>query len=160
MVKAKSVQDVAVQYTVPGEYIEQRIEQSVREVVRGAVEARVSDAVADAVGELVDEVGRKRIGAEVEKVLADGWQIVNNYGESAGGRKTLKDRIGEILNHKDSYSSRSWLDEFVKTAIGEAINKDLKKDIDAAREKFKSEVDSVLTGVIKKAIAGHFGVKQ
>lgn len=159
MAKPKGMQDVSVNYVVPGYLIEQRIEQSINDLVRGAVESQISEAVADAVSGLVEEVGRKRIAAEVEKVLAEGWQTTDSYGSVTGGRKSLKDRVSELLSRRDSYNSRSWMDELVKNQVQEALNKELKKDIDGAREKFKSEVDSVLTGVIKKAVSEHFGIK-
>lgn len=159
--KAKKVQDVSVQYTVPGDLIEARINLSISQLVHDAVEERVSASVADAVSDLVKEISHKRIAAAVDAALAEGWQKTDEYGSTTGVKRTLKERISDILNERDRYSNgRRWLDELVKTQVNEAISKNFKADIEAAREKFKSEVDATLTGVIKKAIAEHFGVKQ
>jgi hypothetical protein len=141
--------------------LEELAEGAIERLVSQKIDAAIESSVAEAVGEAVERIGQKRIAAEIDKVLAEGWQTVNSYGESTGRHKSLKDRIGEILQHKDQYSSRGvYIDEVIKRRVDEALAKDLKGDIDAAKQKFKSEVDSVLTGVIKKAVAEHFGIKQ
>ena len=156
LVKAEPITVELDEYRL-GELAESAVERLVSQKIDAAIEASVSEAV----GEAVERIGQKRIAAEIEKVLADGWQMVNEYGESKGTRKTLKDRIGEILNHTDRYGNgKRWLDGLVKERVNESLNSNFKGDIDAAREKFKTEVDSVLTGVIKKAISEHFGIKQ
>lgn len=141
--------------------LEELAESAIERLVSQKIDAAIESSVGEAVGAAVEKIGQKRIAAEIEKVLADGWTTVNSYGESTGRHKSLKDRIGEILQHKDQYSSRgAYIDEVIKRRVDDALNTHLKADISAAREKFKSEVDSVLTGVIKKAVAEHFGVKQ
>lgn len=142
--------------------LEELAESAVERLVSQKIDAAIESSVAEAVGEAVEKIGQKRIAAEIDKVLIAGWQMVNEYGESKNGaRKTLKDRIGEILNHTDRYGNgKRWLDGLVKERVDESLKSNFKTDIDAAREKFKSEVDGVLTGVIKKAVAEHFGIKQ
>jgi hypothetical protein len=142
--------------------LQELAESAIERLVGEKIDAAIESSVAVAVGEAVEKIGQKRIAAEIEKVLAEGWLTVNEYGESRGGvRKSLKDRIGEILNHKDHYSSRGrWIDELVKKQVDAALAGQLKPEIESARQKFKSEVDGVLTGVIKKAVAEHFGIKQ
>lgn len=141
--------------------LEEMVERVVNQLVRVKTDAVIEAAVGEAVGALVQSVGQKRIAAEIEKTLSDGWQTVNSYGESNGGKRTLKDRIGDILNHSDRYgNSKRWLDMLVQTKVEEVLKTDFKADIEVAKAKFKSEVDSVLTNVIKKAVAEHFGVKQ
>lgn len=142
---------------VVAEYVEGQIARQVAD----RVEAALAEAVGEAVGRAVDKLGTKAIKEAIDKTLAEGWDTVNQYGEKKGcGKRTLKDRIGEILNMQDSYgSSRRWLDGVIKAKVDEAVSKDLKSDIEVARAKFKTEVDSVLTGVIKDSLAKHFGVK-
>jgi hypothetical protein len=158
----KAIQPVQVAFTVPEYWIEEQIANAVANQVEKAVEKAVPVAVAAVVGKVVDAIAKKRIEIEIDKVLAEGWATVNEYGERKGcGNRTLKDRIGEILNHKDNYgSSRRWLDEHIKTAVDAAIKAHFDADIKAARESFKTQVDGVLTGVIKKAIGDHLGVRQ
>lgn len=140
--------------------LEELAESAIERLVSQKIDDAVESAVADAVSAAVERIGQKRIAAEIEKTLAEGWQITNEYGESKGTRKTLKDRIGEILNHNDRYgNNRRWLDELVQKRVDETLKTDLKGDIDAAKAKFKSEVDGVLTNVIKKAVSDHFGIK-
>lgn len=156
LVKSEPI-TIQLNEVVVSDYVERQVAMQVQE----RVDAALSNAVGEAVGRAVDKLGAKVIKDAIDKTLAEGWDTVNEYGEKRGcGKRTLKDRIGEILNMKDSYgSSRRWLDELIKTKINEAVSKDLKGDIDQARSKFKSEVDSVLTGVIKDSLAKHFGVK-
>jgi hypothetical protein len=156
LVKSEPI-TIQLNEVVVADYVQGQIERQVAD----RVEAALAEAVGEAVGRAVDKLGTKSIKDAIEKTLAEGWDTVNEYGEKRGcGKRTLKDRIGEILNMKDSYgSSRRWLDELMKNKVTEAVNKDLKADIDEARAKFKTEVDSVLTGVIKDSLAKHFGVK-
>lgn len=143
--------------------LEELAESAVERLVSQKIDVAIEASVSGAVGAAVEKIGQKRIAAEIEKTLAAGWQRVNEYGESisGAGHKTLKDRIGEILNHTDRYGNgKRWLDSLVKERVDSVLREDFKKDIDAAREKFRSEVDSVLTGVIKKAVSEHFGIKQ
>ena len=141
--------------------LEELAESTIERLVSQKIDAAIESSVAEAVGAAVEKIGQKRIAAEIDKTLAEGWHTVNEYGESRGGHRTLKDRIGEILNHHDRYgSSKRWMDELVKKRVDEVLAGELKPEIESAKQKFKSEVDSVLTGVIKKAVAEHFGVKQ
>lgn len=141
--------------------LKSRIESAIDGHVSAGVDEAVLQAVTTAVEPLVAKVGLQKISKAVDEVLEEGWQITDEYGQPRTGKVSLKDRVSKILSEKNSYSgSRSWLDELIKKRVDEVVNKDLKADIDAARAKFKAEVDSVLTGVIKKAVAEHFGVKQ
>jgi hypothetical protein len=166
MAKSKSTkslieQDIPVSFNlshvVATDYIRAAIERSVESTVDEAVKEAVGAAVATA----VDRISRERITKEVERVMAEGWSTTNNYGESTGVRMSIKDRIGKILNGRDSYSGRdSYIDETVKRQVQEALNKDLKGDIGAARDKFKAEVDAVLTATIREALAKNLGLKS
>ena len=158
----KAIEAVPVTFTVPEYYIQQEIDRCIGAQVEKAVEGHVSAAVAKAVGAVVDKISQKRVADEIDKVLAEGWATVNEYGERKGcGNRTLKDRIGEILNHTDRYgSSKRWLDEHVKQAVDAAIKAHFDADIKAARESFKAQVDGVLAAVVKKAIGEHLGIRQ
>lgn len=160
MAKKGAIQDAVVTFSLPGHYVDHLISQAVTSAVESAIEAHVKEAVTTRVTTLVDAISRDRIKNEIDRAMAEGWPTTNSYGERTGVVKTLKDRIGEVLNHQDRYSSNArWLDEHVKRSVDEAINKHFKQDIAAARESFKNQVDGVLSAVIKKAVADHLGVK-
>lgn len=141
--------------------VEERIAAAVQQQVEAAVEAHVGEAVREAVTALVDDISRKRVSDEIDKVLAEGWPITNSYGERSGcGSKSLKDRVGEILNARDQYSSNGrFIDKKVTDAVDQAIRKDFAADIKAARESFKTQVDGVLAAVVKKAVGDRLGIK-
>lgn len=145
-----------VSHVVVTDYIKSAIERRVEDAIQHAVD----DAVSVAVAGLVDEIGRERISKAIEQVLAEGWQKTNDYGENTGAKIGLKERIGKILGERDRYGSNgTYIDELVKRQVQEALNKDLKADIQAARDKFKAEVDAVLTATIREALAKNLGLK-
>lgn len=150
-----------VAFEVDAYYVEQLIGGQIETHVKAAIDAKVEEAVDAAVAEMVEQIGRERVGAAIDKTLSEGWPTVNSYGERvACSNRTLKDRIGEILNAKDSYSSNGrWLDTHVKNLVDDAIRKHFQKDIDAARASFKQQVDGVLSAVVKKALGDHLGIK-
>lgn len=150
-----------VAFEIDAYYVEQLISGQIETHVTAAIESKVEEAVGSAVAAMVEQIGRDRIGAAIDKTLAEGWPTVNSYGErTACSNRTLKDRIGEILNAKDAYSGNGrWIENQVKAAVDTAIKKHFDRDIQAARESFKSQVDGVLAAVVTKALGEHLGVK-
>jgi hypothetical protein len=162
MAKPKSLidKDIPVTFNVSHVVVTDYIKSAIRNEVAKAIERAVADSVSDAVEAIVEKIGRERVGKEIDRVLAEGWPVTNEYGEAKGTNLTLKDRIGKILNMQDRYgSSQRWLDERVKAQVQETLNKDLKADIQAARDKFKTEVDAVLTATIREALAKNLGLR-
>lgn len=151
---------IAVSFNLSDVVVADYVQSAIERQVEAAIEHQVADAVREAVTGIVDGIGRERISKAVDQVLAEGWQKTNDYGERVGASITLKDRIGEILRAHDRYSGRgSYIDERVKERVDNALNKDLKADIEAARNKFKTEVDAVLTATIREALAKNLGLK-
>jgi len=151
--------DIPITFNLSHAVTEDYVRAAIQGSVEKAVEHAVADSVEKAVTALVDRIGRERVNKEVERVMAEGWTTTNEYGE-ARGTATVKDRISKILNAKDSYSNRgSYIDETVKRQVEETLNKTLKADIDAARNKFKAEVDAVLTATIREALAKNLGLR-
>jgi hypothetical protein len=150
-----------VAFEIDAYYVEQLIGGQIETHVKAAIDSKVDEAVGSAVAEMVEQIGRDRVSAAIDKTLNEGWPTVNSYGERvACSNRTLKDRIGEILSAKDSYSSNGrWLDTLVKNLVNDAVTKHFQKDIDAARASFKQQVDGVLSSVVKKALGEHLGVK-
>lgn len=152
--------DIPVTFNLSHVVVTDYIEQAIQNCVDKAIEHAVTDAVGEAVEKLVEKIGRERVGKEIDRVLAEGWVITNEYGE-ARGSATLKDRISQMLNATDRYSSNgTWLNQRVKEQVNEALHKDLKADIEGARNKFKAEVDAVLTATIREALAKNLGLKS
>lgn len=152
--------DVAVSFNLSSVVVTEYIRAAVERCVQGAVDSAVNDAVSEAVQAQVDKIGRDRISKAIEQVLSDGWQKTNDYGENTGAKIGLKERIGKILTDRDRYSGNGvYIDELIKRQVQEALNKDLKADIQAARDRFKAEVDAVLTATIRDALAKNLGLK-
>ena len=152
--------DIPITFNLSHVVTEDYIRMAIQGAVEKAIESAVSDAVGQAVDAQVERIGRERVGKEIERVMAEGWAITNEYGE-ARGTATIKDRISKILNAPDRYSGHgTYIDETVKRQVQETLNKTLKADIDAARNKFKAEVDAVLTATIREALAKNLGLKS
>lgn len=152
--------DIPITFNLSHVVSEEFIRQAIDSQVEKAVEHAVSDAVSEAVTALVDKIGQARIAKEIERVMAEGWPMTNEYGEARGSSVTIKDRISKLLNSQDRYSGRgTYIEETVKRQVDETLNKTLKADIDAARNKFKAEVDAVLTATIREALAKNLGLK-
>lgn len=166
MAKSKSTRtlidsDIPVTFNVSHVVVTDYIQAAIDREVSAAIEHAVADAVSEAVSALVEKIGRERVSKAIDQAMSDGWAKTNSYGEPlTGTRITVKDRISEILHAKDSYSSRgTYIDETIKRRVDEALSKDLKADIEAARNKFKAEVDAVLTATIREALAKNLGLK-
>lgn len=152
--------DIPVTFNLSDVVMEDYIQTAVDRSVSAAIEHAVNEAVEKAVSDLVNEIGKARVAKEVDRVLGEGWPRTNDYGEAKGPNVTLKERISKILEATDRYSSRgSWIDERVKEHVNETLNKTLKPEIDAAKNKFKAEVDAVLTATIREALAKNLGLK-
>lgn len=152
--------DIPVTFNLSHVVAEDYIRQAIQAEVSKAVEQAVSDAVGEAVSALVERIGQERVGKEIQRVMAEGWPVTNEYGEARGSSVTVKDRISKLLNSQDRYSGRgTYIDETVKRMVNETLDKTLKADIDAARNKFKAEVDAVLTATIREALAKNLGLK-
>jgi hypothetical protein len=153
--------DIPVSFNISQHICADYVRSAIDSQVAKAIDSAVEDAVGEAVSALVEKIGRERIGKEIERVMAEGWSKTNQYGESTGVKLSIRDRIAMILNSRDSYSGRdSYIDETVKRQVHETLNKDLKTDIQAARNKFKAEVDAVLTATIREALAKNLGLKS
>ena len=153
--------DIPVTFNLSQVVVEDYIRAAIDRQVEAAIERAVDDAVTDAVTKLVEGVGRERIGKEIERVMAEGWPMTNEYGEAKGTSVTVKDRISKILNERDRYNSNgTFIDQTVKRQVDETLNKTLKADIQAAKDKFKAEVDAVLTATIREALAKNLGLKS
>lgn len=151
--------DIPITFNLSHAVAEDHIRMAIDREVEKAIETAVADAVGDAVTKLVDRIGQERVGKEIERVMVEGWARTNGYGERTG-TATIKDRISEILNQQDCYSGNGrYIDETVKRQVNETLTKTLKADIDAARNKFKAEVDAVLTATIREALAKNLGLK-
>ncbi len=118
----------------------------------------LNDAVERKVQAIVSGVAAKEIQAAVKKCLTEGWNRTDDYG-AVKGTVTLKDRISELLNARDRYnSSQRWLDELVTKTAKDYLGDQFKKDIDAAREKLRAEIDGVTRAKLNEALRSALGL--
>ena len=134
-----------------------RLLQGLDKRVQDAIDAKVEEVV----GAALETIATDRIKEELEKVLKDGWTPTNEYGKATGPAKTLKDRIGELLQYHERYGSRErWLDACVTKAVQEHLGGAFGEEIAAARASFKKQVDDLLSGKIASGLREAFGLSR
>ncbi len=131
------------------------------EQMKHYLDSKIAELADVLVREQFDKVVIQRIAAQVDAVLAEGWQVTNQYGEARGPKVDLKGRITELLLKpgRDSYGngeSMTPIDRQVKAAIDGLIGKEFAKDIETARKSLKAQLDASVaakfTDTLKKAL--------
>lgn len=128
---------------------------------RNDVKREVDVAIKHAVSEATPELIRARVGAEVDKCLAEGWQPTNQWGESAGKRVTLRERIEQELSKKISQGynkpDTTMVEQLVRSTIEGTLAKEFDALYTAAKEKFKAALDSKFAETLNAALKAGFG---
>lgn len=153
-----------IKLTVEG-YEASRIEDSVVEKIasridddiREELKSQIADLIKQRMGAIVVET----VNTTVAAIFEEGWETTNNYGEKIGPKKTVKDRLSEILFAKpDSYSnSKRLLDQAMHDALQKALQADFAQVLADAKAKFKAMVDDEMTGRLQKTLKEALGLK-
>jgi hypothetical protein len=145
-------------------YDENRIvEMVVESLVRRAwkaTEKRCADAIAARVDDRVDEILEETIRPTVERCVADGWTMTDQWGRP---QKTLslQDRVTAWLDEKyDSYRSGTRLQKIVEDKVNEALSKELAAELTRARDAFRAQVDGVLQAKLGESLRAALGLKS
>ena len=137
--------------------VAEKLAEQADEHLRAAIEAKVTAEVE----RVCVAVCQERVQQELERVLAEGWTETDNYGSPKGTKKTLRDRIGDLLNYKDQYNSqRRWLDELVSNSVKASLGKDFLAEVEIAKMNFRKQVDELLSGNIAKGLRDAFGLRS
>lgn len=139
------------------EFVAAQVLHQAQVVIRDTVD----NAVMTAVQQVTPEVIKERIGAEVDKCLADGWQPTNQWGESVGARVTLRQRIEQELSKKVRQGYNEPELTTVEVLVKAVIEGTLRKEFDAfyqeAKEKFTKALDDKFTSSLNAALKHAFG---
>lgn len=144
-------------------YDENRIVSMVVEsLVRRAwkrAEERVADAIAARVDDRVNEILEETIRPTVEKCVADGWTMTDQWGRK---EKTLslQDRVISWLDGQyDSYRKGTRLQKIVEDHVTKAINEDLAGELKRAKDAFREQLDGVLQAKLKESLRDALGLR-
>lgn len=138
--------------------LHERVMEGVGREVERQFSGAVGKAITAKVEKLIESIARDAIEKAVVVVLKEGWSRTDEYG-GVKGVATLKDRIGEYLNHRERYGNNDrWIDKVVKEEASAALKGELGKELDAARVKLRAEVDNVTRVKLNEALRSALGV--
>jgi hypothetical protein len=159
---AKTKPNVAqVTVEVYTDAIKAHVEERIANQIEALFERTLSDTVAHRVTELVDNLTRKQIEKAVTDALEEGWQTTNSYGEPIGPRIGLKGRIADMLSKQvGDYNNRQTRGEqLTKEVIDAALRDQFGKELQAARERFKKQLDEVVAAKFTETIKSALGLR-
>jgi hypothetical protein len=126
--------------------VEDWLDQKVGEVVAARLENKAADAIEARVQAIVDELSRERIGKVIDEVLAEGWAVTNNYGESTGKKITVRERVSGFFNGEDRYRGNSFVGDWLRQSIDRDLKKAVEEEVKTAKEKLRAMFDEAITG--------------
>jgi len=148
---AESVQ-VIVRETIESFY-------GLREQAREAVEKQVRETVQTT----TVETAKEQISALVSKVLEEGFEEHDRYGNKKGQRITAQALIIEQLTAKveGSYgqNAQTWAQKAASTVLGQTLETHFKADLERAKVAFKSQIDELLKGKLVESMKGALGLR-
>lgn len=159
MTKNKSTATVAVE--VHTEAIKLHLEQRLADAVEAQFESTIADMIRDRVAELIDDVSRDFIRKAVTDAVNDGWQQTNSYGEAYGPKVGLKGRIAEMLSKQEGdYNRReSRVEKIAREVLEQSLHAEFGKELSAARERFKAQVNEVVAAKFTETIKAALGLR-
>lgn len=133
-----------------------RVAQMVEERTRKAIERQIERTV----NEVIREVVQAKVAAAVEVIMAEGWTPTDSYGSASGPKKTLKDRVSEMLMARDRYgNSLTYLDQTVANEVNKVLAGELGKAIEEAKKKVRETLDSAVMTKLQQALKEGLGLK-
>lgn len=131
-----------------------RVTENIAAKLQKAIDAQLAQAVSDAVDRVVDA----KILEQAEVILREGWTETDSYGHPKK-KVTFAERVHGLLSRSDSYRRHSYLDEVIKNLVDEALAKQLKPEIDAAKLKVQQLLDGVLATKLLQAMKEGVGLR-
>lgn len=127
------------------------------------IQTRIDQIAEEAIRAHFDEAIKARIVETVDKVLAEGWQVTNQYGEARGPKVDLKARITELLTKpaNDGFGGKAVteIERQVKKAVDEGLAKELGKEVEAAKKSLRAQLDSAVNGKLAEAVKAAMGIR-
>jgi frataxin-like iron-binding protein CyaY len=132
--------------------------------LREEAQEAVNKQVRETVEELTIETSKEQIAALVAKVLDDGFEEHDRYGNKQGKRVTAQALIIEQLTAKvggDSYGrdTQTWAQKAAGTVLGHTLETHFKADLERAKVAFKSQIDELLKGKLVESMKSALGLR-
>jgi hypothetical protein len=98
------------------------------------------------------------------KIIDEGWEERGKWGEKTGNRFTLAHKVTEFLREKvDTYGSNRHdgiprATRLMQKAVEELFTKELKSELDAAKQRVKKMVDDEVMARLAKTLKEALGL--
>jgi hypothetical protein len=142
---------------------EQFLEALTREVaerMHDQIEKAIDDGIRPALEKALEKITVEALRPAVAAAFEEGWQPTDGYGRPSGPKLTLKDRISQVFERKDSYDHCSKVESIAREIIEAAYKADLNGEIARLRDGFRKQVDEALQVKFRDALAESVGIKR
>lgn len=132
--------------------------------LRARIERQLEEAIATQVAALVDDSVRARIALEVDRVLTNGWPITDEYGRDSGQRRTLSsivlDALAQQTPDRFGHNRPEAIPVMVtREVLHRRLGAEFEKEVAAAREAFRAQVDETIRGKISDILRNALGMR-
>lgn len=128
----------------------------IEQVVAGVVDrmdAKFSDVLEERLSGIIEtrltKLTDERLSAEMEKVLANGWQLTDGYGRPTGEKLTLAAKVLAYIT-KGGYHDP--MDTIFRNHIEKAMQGEMGKLIKEATDKLRAALDESIAAKLREAV--------
>jgi len=97
--------------------------------------------------------------AELDKIIADGWDQTSCLGERTGKKITIGGLVLEKIQGKDGYDKSTLVDRIVATKFDSALKTELQPIVEEAKKKFRASIDNIMQTKLQAVLKESLGLK-
>lgn len=151
------------------QWLHERVAQmafnAVRHDMKRQMDRAIEGASRDAIEEIAKDVAREPVEREVRRLLDEGWQGTDQYGQRQAVKHTLSTFVLGLFTTpiNDGYSGTKGATHVQKIAakiVDEYVHKELSAEIAKVREALKAQVDGIIAGKFVEALRNAVGLAR
>lgn len=134
------------------------LDQAVRDAIQAKVNGlndKIEESMAEAVDARLKSLSDDALRGMFEKVLHEGWQLTNSYGEPNGRKVTLESRVREFLMGKPNDYNDPMTTVF-RESLTKALQGEMGLLIKEATEKLRAQLDGSIQEKLRAAVTSAF----
>lgn len=136
-----------------------RISRMVAESIREDLDSKLQKMVEKEIGKAIHAVTEKKLGAALDKIIADGWDQTSCLGERTGKKITIGGLVLEKIQGKDGYDKSTLVDRIVATKFDSALKTELQPIVEEAKKKFRASIDNIMQTKLQAVLKESLGLK-
>jgi hypothetical protein len=142
----------------------QRLVKKVETSFTSDHDKRIKAAIEQQVTAAVERIVETRLDTEISKIIDEGWEERGKWGEKTGNRFTLAQKVTEFLREKvDTYGRAEYngvprATRLMQKAVEELFTKELKTELDGAKQRVKKMVDDEVMVRLAKTLKEALGL--